>query len=270
MARSMLSEYSVLDSFWAEAINTTCHASNRLYCHRLLKKTSYELIIERKTNISYFLVFGCKCYILRKGSRLSKFQSKCDEGFLLDYSLNSKVYRVYNQSSKLVEKTSDVEFDETNVSQEQQENLDDVGNEGLRNSMKNMTIGDAKPKDEDDDDPSPLFQGLPSSSNTSQKYQVSNVDRNEELIHQLVNDTSSTSTQDATSQLKIHNAIAKHHHVDKIIGNINKGVQTRSRLASFCGNYSFVSCGEPTRIGEDLNDPDWVNVMHEELNNFLQ
>ena len=34
MARSMLSEYNVSDSFWAKAINTACHASNRLYCHR--------------------------------------------------------------------------------------------------------------------------------------------------------------------------------------------------------------------------------------------
>jgi hypothetical protein len=40
--------------------------------------------------------------------------------------------------------------------------LDDVGNEGLRITMKNMTIGDVKPKDKDDDDPSPLFQVLPS------------------------------------------------------------------------------------------------------------
>jgi hypothetical protein len=31
----------------------------------------------------------------------------------------------------LVEKTSDVEFDETNNSQEEQENLDDVGNERI-------------------------------------------------------------------------------------------------------------------------------------------
>jgi hypothetical protein len=33
-------------------------------------------------------------------------------------------------------------------------------------------------------------------------------------------------------------------------------------------HYSFVSCGEPTRIEEALDDPDWVNAMHEELNNF--
>jgi transposase InsO family protein len=108
IARSMLSEYNVSDSFWVEAINSICHASNRLYCHRLLKKTPYELLIGRMLNISYFLVFGCKCYFLRKGTRLSKFQSKCDEGFLLGCSLNSKAYHVYNQSLGLVEETSDV------------------------------------------------------------------------------------------------------------------------------------------------------------------
>jgi hypothetical protein len=54
MARSMLLEYNISDSFWAEAINIACHASNRLYCHQLLKKTPYKLLIGRKPNISYF------------------------------------------------------------------------------------------------------------------------------------------------------------------------------------------------------------------------
>jgi hypothetical protein len=187
---------------------------------------------------------------------------------LLGYSLNSKAYRVYNQSSGLVEETSDVEFDETNDSQEEQENLNDVGNEGLRIAMKNMTIGDVKPKDEDDDDPSPLFQVLPSSFSTSHKDQVSNVEENEELNHQSVNDSPSSSTQDASSQLKIDNAIVKDHQIDQIFRDINKGVQSRSHLTSFCEHYSFVSCGEPTMIEEALDDPDWVNAMHEELNNF--
>jgi hypothetical protein len=60
----------------------------------------------------------------------------------------------------------------------------------------------------------------------------------------------------------------KDPHIDQIVGDINEGVQTRSRLASFCEHYSFVSCDEPTRIEEALDDPDWVNAMHEELNNF--
>jgi hypothetical protein len=54
----------------------------------------------------------------------------------------------------------------------------------------------------------------------------------------------------------------------KLFGDINKDVQTRSHLASFCEHYSFVSSGEPTRIEEALEDPDWVNAMHEELDNF--
>jgi transposase InsO family protein len=85
MARTMLYEYNVSQCFWAEAINTTCFYINRLYCHPLLEKTPYELLYDRKPNIAYFRVFGCKCYILKKGTRLGKFESRCDEGFLLGY-----------------------------------------------------------------------------------------------------------------------------------------------------------------------------------------
>ena len=76
-----------------------CHASNRLYCHRFHNKTPYELLIGRKLNISYFRVFGCKCYILKKGTRLSKFQSKCDEGFFLGIH---QVARFIGSTTKLM------------------------------------------------------------------------------------------------------------------------------------------------------------------------
>jgi transposase InsO family protein len=54
MARSMLSEYNVSHSFWAEAINIACYYSNSLYCHQLLEKTPYEILNGRKSNIAYF------------------------------------------------------------------------------------------------------------------------------------------------------------------------------------------------------------------------
>jgi transposase InsO family protein len=44
MARTMLGEFKTPERFWSEAVNTACHAINRLYLHRLLKKTSYELL----------------------------------------------------------------------------------------------------------------------------------------------------------------------------------------------------------------------------------
>jgi transposase InsO family protein len=90
MARSMLNEFNVSHSFWVEAINTTCFYDNRLYCHKFLDKTPYEILNRRKPNIAYFRVFGCKCYILKKGTRLSKFEKKYDKGFLLGYLLLAK------------------------------------------------------------------------------------------------------------------------------------------------------------------------------------
>ena len=64
--------------------------------------------------------------------------------------------------------------------------------------------------------------------------------------------------------------IARDHPLDTIIGDISRGVQTRSRLASFCEHFSFVSSIEPKKIDEALKDVDWVNAMHEELNNFIR
>jgi hypothetical protein len=58
MERTMLDEYKTQDIFWVEAINTTCHAINHLYLHKFHKKTSYELIIGKKPNVSYFRVLG--------------------------------------------------------------------------------------------------------------------------------------------------------------------------------------------------------------------
>jgi hypothetical protein len=58
------------------------------------------------------------------------------------------------------------------------------------------------------------------------------------------------------------------HPVDNILGDIKKGVTTRSRLANFCQYYSFVSSIEPFKIEDALHDLDWVVAIQEELNNF--
>ena len=84
MARSMLDEYKSPYNFWSEAINTACHASNRLFLRKILKKTPYELLTGCKPNVKYFRVFGCKCFFLNKKDRLAKLQSKTIEGIFVD------------------------------------------------------------------------------------------------------------------------------------------------------------------------------------------
>jgi hypothetical protein len=51
----------------------------------------------------------------------------------------------------LVEETYDVEFDESNGFQGAHENLDGLGDEPLREAMKNIPVRDIKPNDDEDD-----------------------------------------------------------------------------------------------------------------------
>jgi hypothetical protein len=163
MARTMLDEYKTPDRFWAEAINTACYSINQLYLHRILKKTSYELLIGKKPNVSYFIVFGSKCFIFVKRGRKSKFAPKVVEGFLLGYDSNTRAYRVFNKSIGLVEVSCDIVFDETNGSQVEQVDLDELDvEEAPCVALRNMSIGDVCPKESEEP---PQAQYQPSYSN---------------------------------------------------------------------------------------------------------
>jgi hypothetical protein len=254
------------ERFWSEAVNTACHAINRLYLHRLLKKTAYELLTGNKPNVSYFRVFGSKCYILVKRGRHSKFAPKAVEGFLLGYDSNTKAYRVFNKSSGLVEVTSDVVFDETNGSPREQVDLDDVDeNEVPTVAMRTMAIGDVRPlEQQEQDQPSSSTMVEPPTQDEEQVPQDEGMDQGG--AHEEKDKEEEEVPQAPLTQVRA--TIQKNHLVDQILGDINKGVTTRSRIANFCEHYSFVSSIEPFRVEEALQDPDWVMAMREELNNF--
>jgi hypothetical protein len=151
MVRIMLDEYKTSDRFWTEAINTACHATNHLYLHRLLKKTSSELLTGNKPNISYFQVFESKWYVLHKRSKSSKFAPKVYEGFLLVYDSNSYTYHVFNMTTGCVETTCDAIFDEINGSQKEQVDFDLVDDEDAPcDALQRMAIGDVMPQDLND------------------------------------------------------------------------------------------------------------------------
>jgi hypothetical protein len=131
-----------------EVVNTVCHATNRIYLHKLLKKKHYELLIGNKLNISYFRVFGSKCYIIQKRSKYSKFTPKVYEGFLLGYDSNSCAYRVFNKDSGCVKTTCDTVFHKTNGSQVEQYDFDVVDDkEAHCDALQKMDIRDVRPQD---------------------------------------------------------------------------------------------------------------------------
>jgi hypothetical protein len=285
MARTMLDEYKTLDRFWAKAINTACYSINRLYLHRILKKTSYELLSGKKPNVAYFRVFGSKCFILIKRGRSSKFAPKAVEGFLLGYDSNTRAYRVFNKSTGLVEVSCDIVFDETNGSQVEQVDLDELDDEeALCIALRNMSIGDVCPKESKE--PTQAQDQPPSSMQASRPTQDEDqdqIDEDQEDEPPQEEDTDQGGDEDNEDKEddqeirdqrpphpRVHQAIQRDHPVNSILGDIHMGVTTRSRVSHFYEHYSFVSSIEPYMIEDALRDPYWVVAMQEELNNFTR
>ena len=52
--------------------------------------------------------------------------------------------------------------------------------------------------------------------------------------------------------------------------NLARKRTTRIQLASFSERHAHISMVEPKKVFEALEDYDWVEDMHEELNNFKQ
>jgi hypothetical protein len=194
MARTMLDEYKTPNQFWAEAINTACYSINRLYLHRILKKTSYELLTSKKPNVSYFRVFGSKYFILVKRCRKSKFAPKAVESFLLGYDSNIRAYRVFNKSTGLVEVSCDIVFDENNGSQVEQVDLDELDDEeALCIALRNMCIGDVCPKESEEptqaqDQLSSSNQASPPTQDEDQAQDDENEDQEDEPPQEEDND----------------------------------------------------------------------------------
>ena len=55
----------------------------------------------------------------------------------------------------------------------------------------------------------------------------------------------------------------KDHLMTNVLGSLRKGVNTRRQLANYCEHHAFVSCVEPQKVYEALEDSDWLKAMHE-------
>jgi hypothetical protein len=236
MARTMLNEYKTPDQFWVEAINTACYSINRLYLHRILKKTSYELLTGKKPNVSYFRVFESKCFILIKRGRSSKFVPKAVEGFLLGYDSNTRAYRVFNKSIGIVEVICDIVFDDTNGSQVELVDLELDDEEAPCVALRNMSIGDVCPKESEEPtqaqgQPSSSMQASPPTQDEDKAQEDEDEDQEdeppqEEDIDQggYEDNEDKKDDQEIRDQRlphpRVHQAIQRDHPVNSILGDI--------------------------------------------------
>jgi hypothetical protein len=149
-----------------------------------------------------------------------------------------------------------------------------------------MSIGDVCPKESEEppqaqDQPSSSIQASPLTQDEEMAQEEQDEDQdNEPPQEDDINQEGDEDNQDKEVDQEIqdqrpphprvHQAIQRDHPVNSILGDIHKGVTTRSRVAHFCEHYSFVSSIEPYGIEDTLRDLDWVVAMQEELNNFIR
>ncbi|GKF04762.1 retrovirus-related pol polyprotein from transposon TNT 1-94 [Tanacetum coccineum] len=97
---------------WAEAINTACYTQNRSLIRLRYNKTPYELIQEKKPDLSLFHVFGSLCYPTNDHEDLGKFDAKVDIGIFVGYAPAKKAFRIYNRRIRIITEIIHVTFDE--------------------------------------------------------------------------------------------------------------------------------------------------------------
>ncbi|GJU37937.1 retrovirus-related pol polyprotein from transposon TNT 1-94 [Tanacetum coccineum] len=111
-ARTMLIFSKALMFLWAEAVATACYTQNRSLIHTRHNKTPYELVHDKKPDLTFLRVFGALCYPTNDSEDLGKFQAKADIGIFVGYAPSRKGYRIYNKRTRRLMETIHVTFDE--------------------------------------------------------------------------------------------------------------------------------------------------------------
>nr|GEV30834.1 uncharacterized mitochondrial protein AtMg00810-like [Tanacetum cinerariifolium] len=105
---------------WAEAVATTCYTKNQSIIRRRQGKTPYELLHDKKPDLSYLYIFGVLCYPNNDCEDLGKLQAKVDIVIFIGYAPKKKAYRIYNRRTRKIIETIHVDFDElTTMASEQ-------------------------------------------------------------------------------------------------------------------------------------------------------
>jgi hypothetical protein len=158
--------------------------------------------------------------------------------------------------------TCDVTFDETqpcNLSVFECASGDEVGKKIFEDEE------DDAGEDDGDDGEAPATR-VPSTSTTTTTVQ-DGPSPTPPMIQQ--DQVEAAAEEEVSSRRDASRRVQVDHPPPVIIGDINEcTTRSRSRNASHFAHSAFVATFEPKDIGHALYDPNWVNAMHEEFENF--
>jgi hypothetical protein len=149
-ARSMRLHAGLLETFWADAVNTATYLINRGPSVPLEFRISEEVWSGNEVNLSYLKVFGCVSYVHIDSNARSKLDAKSRKWFFIGYGDETFGYRFWDDQNRKVIRSRNVIFneqvmykdrsstklDDVKVEQKKSEfvNLDEFSNNTMQNS----------------------------------------------------------------------------------------------------------------------------------------
>ncbi|GJT63023.1 putative ribonuclease H-like domain-containing protein [Tanacetum coccineum] len=291
VARTMLIFSKALLFLWAEAINTACYTQNRSIIRRRYNKTPYELMQDKKPDLSFFHVFGALCYPTNDNDGLGKLDAKADIGIFVGYAPAKKAFRIYNKRTQKIIETIHVSFDELTAMASEQ------FSSGPRlHSMTSTTSNDwdylFQPMFDEYFTPpaidvplvqkgaalrfvdlahSPVSTSIDqdASSLKSPKTPIFHDDPLNESPHEESTPQGSSSNVRQTHTLFEHlGKWTKDNPIENMIGDPSRSVSTRKQLktdAMWCFFDAFLTSVEPKSFKQAMTEPSWIDAMQEEI-----
>ncbi|GKE40896.1 retrovirus-related pol polyprotein from transposon TNT 1-94, partial [Tanacetum coccineum] len=83
-----------------EDVATVYYTQNLSLIHTRHNKTPYELVHDKKPDLTFLRVFGALCYPTNDNEDLGKLQPTADIGIFVGYAPSKKGYRIYNKRTR--------------------------------------------------------------------------------------------------------------------------------------------------------------------------
>jgi hypothetical protein len=196
---------------------------------------------------------------MKKGKKLDKFEARSVNGIFFGCASQSRAYRVLNLETNQIVETCEVTLEETQPCS--QLVFECVGDDELGEEI----FQEEEHEHGDDEDGGVVLaaEHVHTTSTTvmddpSPTPTTTNQDQGEAAIEGEV-----ASKREPPRRVQVD------HPASRIIGDMNERTTwSRVRNNPHFAHAAFVATFEPKDIGHALSDHNWVNSMHEELENF--
>ncbi|GKC00172.1 retrovirus-related pol polyprotein from transposon TNT 1-94, partial [Tanacetum coccineum] len=249
---------------WAEAINTACYTQNSSLIRLRYNKTPYELMHDKKSDLSFLHVFGSLCYPTNDNEDLGKINAKVDIGIFVGYTPAKKAFRIYNRRTQKIMETIHVTFNElTTIASEQ------FGSGPRLYLMTPATSSSRLVPNTIPQQPFPVAAEL-GAVDIAESPVSTSIDL-DALSTNSTSQGSSLNVRPSHTPFEHLGRWTKDHPIANAIGDPSRSVSTRKQLKTdvmWCYFDAFLTLVEPKNFKQAMTEPSWIDAMQEEIHEF--